>query len=128
VNENKVFRVFPIGPLVSFSQPEAQVDRTSYLHVLFQTGARSFLFQAINPDGEVVLRQSYDYTASRPVLRANDEGRIFVAGGARRLTASDIPPSLTSTQPAAPASPDSLTPTNRSGEDRSIKDGNAPKK
>ena len=40
-NEHKAFRVFPLGPLVSFSQPEAQVDKANYLHVLCQTGARS---------------------------------------------------------------------------------------
>jgi hypothetical protein len=57
-----------------------------------------------------VLRQTYDYTATRPVLRANDEGRIFVAGGARRMTASDIPTALpgdstnTATEPQPPAS------------------------
>src|SRR5882672_4815847 len=57
VSEQKVFRVFPLGPLVSFSQPEAQVDKASCLHALFQTGARSFLFYVISPNGEVVQRQ-----------------------------------------------------------------------
>lgn len=94
INDNKVFRVFPIGKLVSFSQPEAQLDGSSNLHVLFQTGARSFLFSVINPDGELVIRQTYDYTATRPVLRGNEDGRIFVAGGARRLTKGDVPSSL----------------------------------
>jgi len=94
LNEQKVFGVFPLGPLVSFSQPEAQVDKSSQLHVLSQTGARSFLFYMINPDGEVILRQTYDYTATRPTLRSTEEGRIFVSGGVRRLTASDVPASL----------------------------------
>jgi hypothetical protein len=91
--EQKVFRVFPLGPLVSFSQPEAQVDKASQLHVLCQTGARAFLFHVINPDGQVFLRQTYDYSTTRPTLRATDDGRIFVAGGMRRETAGDIPAS-----------------------------------
>ena len=95
LDEHKAFRVFPLGPLVSFSQPEAQVDKTSFLHVLFQTGARSFLFYGINPDGVVVIRQTHDYAATRPMLRSTDEGRIIVAGGARRVTAGDIPAPLT---------------------------------
>lgn len=93
-DEHHVFRVFPLGPLVSFSQPEAQVDKSSQLHVLFQTGARSFLFFLLNPDGEVILRQTYDYAATRPTLRSTEEGRIFVSGGLRRVTANDLPAPL----------------------------------
>jgi hypothetical protein len=94
LNEHTVFRVFPLGPMVSFSQVEAQVDKTSDLYALFQTGARSFLFYVINPKGDVMIRQTYDYTATRPTLRSNDEGRIFVMGGLRRLTGSDVPAAL----------------------------------
>jgi hypothetical protein len=126
VDETHVFRVFPIGPLVSFSRPEAQVDRASYLHVLFQTGARSFLFQVINPDGDVVLRQTYDYTATRPVLRANDEGRIYVAGGARRITSSDVPTSFTN-DPTNPAT-EPLRPTPKPEEARPNKDAKTQQK
>ena len=61
LEDNKVFRVAPLGPLVSFRRPEAQVDRNSELNVLFQTGARSFLFFVIRPDGGVAIRQAYDY-------------------------------------------------------------------
>lgn len=127
-NDNVVFRVFPLGQLVSFSQPEAQVDKAGYLHVLFQTGARSFLFQVVSPDGEVVLRQTYDYSERRPVLRANSDGRIFVAGGVRRLAASDLPPSLTS-DPSAPRS-GAVSPavTNTSADGRSKNDGKPQKK
>jgi len=94
LNDHKVFRVFALGPMVSFSQVEAQVDKTSDLYALFQTGARSFLFYVINPNGEVMIRQTYDYATTRPTLRANDEGRIFVMGGSRRPTGSDIPAAL----------------------------------
>ena len=119
INDNKVFRVFPIGQLVSFSQPEAQLDGSSNLHVLFQTGARSFLFSVINPDGELVIQQTYDYTATRPVLRANEEGRIFVAGGLRRLTKRDVPSSLPGKEEAS---------SNLPAEPGSNNDGTVPKK
>lgn len=94
LNDHKVFRVFALGPMVSFSQVEAQVDKTSDLYALFQTGARSFLFYVINPNGDVMIRQTYDYTTTRPSLRSNDEGRIFVTGGSRRPTSSDLPAAL----------------------------------
>jgi hypothetical protein len=83
-SENRVFRVFPLGPLVSFSRPEAQIDKQSKLHVLFQSGARSFLYNVISPAGQVIQRQTYEYTASRPVLKGSEDGKIFVSGGARK--------------------------------------------
>lgn len=90
-NDQSVFKVQPLGTLVSFSRPEAQVDQNSDLNVIFQNGARSFSFQVIRPDGGITLRQTYDYTGTRPSLRANDEGRIYVSGGVRRYTANDLP-------------------------------------
>ena len=85
-------RCVPVGPLVSFSRPEAQVDRASNLHLLFQTGARSFRYAVFNPSGEIVVRQYHEYGRSRPALRMNDEGGIFVNGGNRRILPEDVPP------------------------------------
>ncbi len=89
---DKILRVFPIARMTSFSEPEAQIDRVNNLHVLSQSGARSFSYCVLNPDGQWVARQTCVYTGSRPVLRVNDEGQIFVAGGARRLSTDDFPP------------------------------------
>lgn len=87
----KVFRVFALGPMVSFGQPEPQVDARSNLHVLFQTGARSFLYCVVSPSGELLKRQLHDYTDTRPHLALNDAREIVVTGGVRRETANDIP-------------------------------------
>lgn len=124
--DNRVFRVAPLGPLVSFSQPEAQVDRHSELNVIFQTGARSFLFYVIRPNGDVAIRQTYDYSGSRPTLRQTAEGRIFVGGGARRPNAFDIP----SPQPepaAATATLPDVASTNSPAANRSKPDGKSGK-
>ncbi|MEO6036740.1 MAG: hypothetical protein ABIQ35_15930 [Verrucomicrobiota bacterium] len=86
-----VFRVFPIAPMVSFSKPEAQLDKFSNLHVLHQIGARAFNYSVINPDGDVVTQQVHEYSSTRPVLRIDDEGKILVAGGIRRPTLNDLP-------------------------------------
>jgi hypothetical protein len=96
-SDTRVFRVFPIGPMVSFSNPEPQVDKISRLHVLFQTGARAFLYTVINPDGDVVTRQTYDYFGSRPHLTVDSDGNVTVVGGVRRVTAGDVPPPTAST-------------------------------
>jgi hypothetical protein len=88
----KVYRVFPLGPMLSFGQPEAQVDKGSNLHVLYQNGPHSFSYTVVNPDGTVIVRQTYDYT-TRPRLTMDDEGQLKVAGGARRVTVTDVPAS-----------------------------------
>jgi hypothetical protein len=86
-----IYRVMPLGLLLSFSDPEKQIDRESNLHVLWQTGARSFNYSVLNPDGERIIRQTHEYSDSRPVLRRDREGRIVVGGGIRRYSADDIP-------------------------------------
>ena len=89
----KTVRVCPIGQMVSFGRPQApQIDRLSNLHVLYQNGPVSFSYTEFNPNGELVARQTYDYTTSHPHLREDAEGSITVTGGTRRVTDHDIPP------------------------------------
>jgi hypothetical protein len=90
------YRVFPIAPMISFSHPEAQLDKFSNLHVLHQIYSRSFNYSVINPAGEVIRQEIHDYTSTRPVLRKDAEGKIFVAGGIQRMTSNNL-------QNAAPA-------------------------
>ncbi len=88
----KTLRVFPLAGMTSFTEPEAQIDRYNNLHVLHQTGARLFNYAVINPEGHWVMRQTYTYAGTRPVLRINGNGDLYVAGGARRLSQNDYPP------------------------------------
>lgn len=89
--ETRVFRVLPVSSMVSFSRPEVQVDRFSNLHVLHQTGARAFSYCVVNPDGDVVTRQTHQYTNTRPTLSVGPDGKISVSGGERHVTQADIP-------------------------------------
>ncbi|HXG47139.1 MAG TPA: hypothetical protein VNO52_05915 [Methylomirabilota bacterium] len=91
--ERLVFRVFPLGPIVSFGRPEAQLDKNSHLHVLFQTGARTFAYTVVTPDGQVALQHTYDYTTSRPTLKSGADGRVLVSGGERRIVPAPAAPS-----------------------------------
>jgi hypothetical protein len=102
----KSFGVMALGPMVSFGRPEGQVDKHSDLHVLFQTGARSFLYCLVTPDGVVRVRQTYGITTNRPGLAVGDNGAVSVVGGGRLESAEDLPP-------APPVeSPDEIPPTN----------------
>ena len=90
-NENKTFKLLPVGQMVSFSRPEPQVDKESNLHLLFQSGARSFVYAVVTPAGDMILRQRHDYVGTRPTLRSSDDGRIGVAGGQRFFSKDDVP-------------------------------------
>src|SRR5438045_2357119 len=86
-DENRTFRVFPAGRLLSFSHPEAQVDRDSKLHLLFQNGPHSFLYNVVKPDGDLLVRQTYDFVCGQSVrLKQQEDGFIFVSGRPKEHT------------------------------------------
>ena len=95
----KTLRVFPAGPMVSFARPEPQVDKFSNMHLLFQEGAHTFNYIVVNPEGEVIVRRTYDYVDKRPRLQPDQDGKVLLVGGVRRLSATDVPPS----KPSDPA-------------------------
>jgi hypothetical protein len=88
----KVFKVTAIGPMVSFGRPDAQMDKASNLHVMYQNGARTFHYVVFNPNGEMVTRQNYEYLGGKPRLATDETGKIGIEGGQRRPSASDLPP------------------------------------
>lgn len=93
-SEHRTFKLMPVGQMVSFSRPEAQADKESNLHLLFQSGARSFIYAVVTPQGDLILRQRHDYARTRPTLRISEEGRIVVAGGQRFFSKGDFPPPI----------------------------------
>ncbi len=88
----KTVKVSTVGPMVSFSRPEAQLDQRSRLHLLYQNGLYGFSYTVYSTDGDLLTRQTFDYLDKRPRLRINDAGEIAVFGGVRRLVSTDIPP------------------------------------
>lgn len=100
--EARVMKVLPLGSMVSFGRPEVQVDGRSQLHVVQQNGARSSLYSVVNPDGEIVKRQFFDFVDARPRLQVDREGNISVAGGARRVTNDDLPVEKPEAKPNKP--------------------------
>jgi hypothetical protein len=89
--EIHIFKVRAIGPMVSFSQAEARVDGLSFLHVLYQSGARVYTYSVISPDGDIVRQENYDFSNSRPRLQTDDLGNTTVLGGVRRVKPDDFP-------------------------------------
>jgi len=86
-----VYKVSAIGPMVSFSQPEAQLDRRSNLHILYQSSAKTFIYSQVNPDGDVAQQDVYDLLDARPRLTFDQDGNIVVTGGVRRVRMDEVP-------------------------------------
>lgn len=89
----RVIKVVPVGPMVSVSSPDQQIDRLNNLHLLYQTGARAYLYMVFTPEGEILTRQTHEITTSRPRLIADERGNLSVQGGARRTSDDDLPAS-----------------------------------
>lgn len=90
---SQIYRVTYLDRLLSFSNPEQQLDNANHLHVLFQTGGSSYTYCVLNPAGEIFIRQRHDIIpGSRPRLAKNDDGTIAVAGGKRAPNTTDVPP------------------------------------
>ncbi len=88
----KVFKVLPLEGAVSYTSPQTQLDKASNLHLLYQSGARSFYYLVISPDGDLLLRQTHVYHEGRaPKLKNDNEGNIQVGTGARQPAPTDLP-------------------------------------
>lgn len=84
-------RVYALGRMLNLSRPEAQIDRLSNLHLLYQIGAHAMCYAVINPDGILTIRQTYDF-AGRPHLKFDPDGNVVVTDAIRRITPEDLPP------------------------------------
>ena len=90
-SDGTILAVHSLGQLISFSQPEAQLDRLSNLHVLCQSGATEFTHSVISAGGKIVEQEVYDYVNSRPRLGEDNDGNIIVRGGVRRPDPGQVP-------------------------------------
>ena len=89
--ETHIYKVIPLGPMVAFGYPEERIDRTSQLHVLWQTGAQSFSYCVVSPEGLLLQRDLYELIDTRPQLKVDDNGEVTVEGGFKRMPTHDIP-------------------------------------
>jgi hypothetical protein len=75
-----VYSLVPLGSYLSTLQPQARVDRSGNLHVLFQNGPRSYGYVQIDPFARPTGRAAYSDFLSPPTLTVND-GEVSVTGG-----------------------------------------------
>jgi hypothetical protein len=103
--DGTVIKLINAGQMISFSNPEPRLDRTSRLHLLYQNGAKTFEYLVVTPDGTIAVRQLHEYNETRPRLRVEESGEIKVVGGVRVKRNDDLPAEL----PVEPVKPDGST-------------------
>lgn len=112
-SESRIFKVVLLDRLLSFANPEQQIDAQSRLHVLFQTGGSVYTYCVVNPQGELVIRQQHQISpGARPRLAKEENGDISVRGGYRVPTSFDVPPYVEPPRPEPKPGDASLSVTN----------------
>lgn len=89
--EENILRQVRLGRAAANDNPVAKLDRLSYLHVLHQADARLFTHTVINPDGDVLRRETVESLGPRPGLRLEEDGRVVVINGIRQPRPDDLP-------------------------------------
>jgi len=106
-SDAKSLRVYALGPMISFSNPQEKLDDQSNLHILYQTGSRIYNYSVITPDGNMTTHQTFVYGQATPRLGTERKsGKIVVVGGVRKISPDDIP----KPDPAHPPEPPPFDP------------------
>ena len=89
--ESASFSVTKLGRTVSFTRPQRSLDAEGRWHVLHQFDRNEYRYHVFGPEGILLTRQTFAITDRRPEIRVNDEGKVAVIGGVRRVSADDFP-------------------------------------
>ena len=102
-----VYATYSLGRILSYGEPEAELDRENQLHVLHCASPRSWTYSRIGLNGEALAHSSFIETKSRPHLVHTADGSVWVRGGMAEPTAvaqqpSQHPAPKLSDRPPAP--------------------------
>lgn len=75
-----VYGLIPLGEFLTLTPPTAQVDKEGDLHVLYQTGPRSYGYVQIDPYAKILDKAVYSDFVSLPQL-VSQAGVVTVQGG-----------------------------------------------
>lgn len=76
-----VYNTFPLGRVIAFDDPQAELDQSNRLHVLHCAAPRTWSYAEVGLNGELLARQTFIETKSRPRLRRATDGGVAVKGG-----------------------------------------------
>lgn len=101
-----VYNTFPLGRVIAFDEPQAELDSGNTLHVLHCAAPRTWAYSHIGLNGQLLSRATYMETKSRPRLRRAAGGGIAIKGGMVDAPAAQAAraagPKLSDRPPATP--------------------------
>jgi hypothetical protein len=76
-----VYATYSLGRVIAFDEPQAELDRSNQLHILYCAAPRSWAYSRVGLNGELISRSSFMETKTRPRLFHTTEGTVAVRGG-----------------------------------------------
>jgi hypothetical protein len=76
-----VYATYSLGRILSFDEPQAEVDPANRLHVLHCAAPKSWAYSEIGLNGELLAHSAFMETKARPRLVHVADGKITVRGG-----------------------------------------------
>lgn len=83
-----VYATFPLGSMIAFDEPRAEIDAQNRLHVLHCTSPRTWSSATVGLDGRLIARETLLETRSRPHFKRETNGDVAVIGGMPELPAA----------------------------------------
>jgi len=101
-----VYATYSLGRIISFEEPQAQIDRANQLHILQCAAPRTWAYSRIGLNGELLAHSSFMETKTRPRLFRAADGEVAVRGGMLEApaaqTAGSTAPKLSERPPGVP--------------------------
>lgn len=79
--EERVFCTTPLGMIVNYGEPGVRIDRKGNLHVLHQSGTRTFTYNSFSTEGRSLSRRFFSNIGSPPQMVVSEDGELLVVGG-----------------------------------------------
>lgn len=81
-DNNKMYQVFRMGPVMAGDRPVCIVDTAGSLHILMEIATKIFKYYKIDISGQLLeSNKYYKLSKTRPALVKGNDGKIFVSGG-----------------------------------------------
>jgi hypothetical protein len=76
-----VYATYSLGRILSFGEPQAELDQANQLHVLHCAAPRNWSYSQVGLNGELLAHSSFMETKTRPRLAHAADGDVSVRGG-----------------------------------------------
>lgn len=105
-NTGTVYSTYSLGRVISFDQPQVEIDRANQLHVLHCAAPRTWAYSHIGLNGELLKQSTFLQTKSQPHLTRVADGLVAVHGGVLdeplAKSAQNAAPKLSARPPTVP--------------------------